>query len=84
MAAIDPVLGEGEVLESADFVEVIFDFLNDAGCAVLAHVIHGVEGLEDAAPLLWLALHLDPQVLHDHIVVFPVVSVVGQHLQLAV
>lgn len=75
---------EGEVLKSANLVKVVLDFLDDSGRSILAQVVHRVQSFENATPFLWLALDFAPEVLHDDVVVFPVVGVVGEHLKLAV
>ena len=84
LTAINSVLLEGEVLESANLVEVVLDLLDDTRRTVLAKVIHGVEGLENTFPLLGLRMHLQPEVLEDDVVVLPVVGVVSQNLKLAI
>lgn len=66
------------------FVKIVFDFLDHARRPVLAEIVHAVEGLENAAPLLGFGLDFAPEVFHDHCVVLPVVGVVCQHLQLAI
>ena len=84
LSAVDAVLAERKVLQRPDLVKVILDFLHDSGGAIFAEVVHAVEGLEDAAPFFGLGLDFGPEVLHDDVVVFPVVRVVSQHLQLTV
>jgi hypothetical protein len=51
--------------------------LDNARRSVLDQVVHGVEGFEDAAPVFRLLGEDLPQVLHDVVVVLPVVGVVG-------
>merc|ERR1712176_1192967 len=80
LSTICPIFIVGKVLKTSDLVKVIFDVLNDARRTIFNEVIHCVKRLEDALPLLWLALHFFPQMLHDNIVVFPVVCVVSKHL----
>ena len=63
-----------------DFIKIIFDVLDDSGRSVLHEVVHRVKRLYDALPFLGLAVNLPPQMLHDHIIVFPVVRVVRQNL----
>ena len=84
LAFISAILAIIEVLEVPDLKQVVFDVLHHSGGPILDQVVHGRKSLEDAAPLFGLALEFAPQVLHDHIVVFPVEGVVGQHLQFAV
>lgn len=74
----------GKIVERPNFVEVVFHVLDHSGRAVLDEVVHGVERFVNAAPLRLLGLHFGPQMLHDDVVVLPVVGVVGQHLQLGV
>lgn len=84
MTAIDTVLAVIEILQRSDFVQVIFDFLDNAWRSILTEVVHAVKGLENTAPFLRLRLNLTPEVLHDHSVVLPVVGVVSQNLQLGI
>lgn len=84
MASIYAILGVGEVLQRSNLVEVIFNLLNNTWCTIFAEIVHAVEGFKDSSPLLWLALHLLPEMLHDHIIVLPVVCMVGKHLELAI
>ena len=84
LTTVHTVLAKVKILQCPHFVKVIFNLLNDTRCAVFAEVVHAVEGLEDSAPLLGLGLDLGPEVLHDNVVVLPVVGVIGKHLQLAV
>ena len=78
------ILGEAEVSKLADLEQVVFDVLDAARRTVLDQVVHHVERLEDPAVLFGFAAELGPQVLHDHVVVLPVVRVVRQQLQLRI
>ena len=75
---------EREVLEGSNLVEVILEILNNSGRAVLDQVVHDVDGFGDAAPLFGLQSELLPEVLHDDLVVLPVVGMVSQQLQLGI
>ena len=84
LSAINTILLKGEILERPDLVKVILDLLNDSWCPILAKIVHGVEGLENSAPLFLLGLDFCPQVLHNDSVVLPVVCMISEHLKLAV
>ena len=84
LTSIHSIFIEAEILQSPNLIQVILDLLHDPRCSILAQVVHAAQCLENAAPLLWLALHFAPQVLHDHLIILPVVGVVSQHLQLRV
>lgn len=79
-----PVLGEAKVGELPNFEQVILDVLDAARRSILDQVVHDVERLKDPAVFLGLAAEFGPQMLHDHVVVLPVVRVVCQQLQLCV
>jgi hypothetical protein len=66
-----------ELVEPAHFVQLVLNVLDNARRSVLDQVVHGVEGFEDAAPVFRLLGEDLPQVLHDVVVVLPVVGVVG-------
>ena len=80
----DAALLEFEVLERTNLVEVILEILNDSGRAILDQVVHDVDGFGNATPLLGLQSQLLPQMLHDDLVVLPVVGVIREQLQLRV
>mgnify|MGYP001040504706 CR=1 FL=1 len=73
-----------EIIVGANLVQLVLNVLNNARCTILDKVVHHIQRFEDATVLFRLRLEFGPQVLHDHVVVLPVVSVVGQHLQLRV
>ena len=71
-------------MQAPDLVQVVFDVLDDSWGTILDEVVHGTECFEDSAPLLRLALDLLPKMLHDNVIVLPVVGVVGEDLKLGV
>ena len=80
MASIDTIFLVGKIIQEPDFIKIIFDVLNDSWRSVLYQVVHRVERFYDPLPLLRLAVNLSPEMLHDHIIVFPIVGVVRQNL----
>ena len=84
LTPINSIFLHREVLQSSNLVQVIFDLLNDSRSPVFTEVVHGAERLENPAPLLGLGLYPSPQVFHDDVVVFPVIGVIGKHLQFAI
>lgn len=78
------ILGEAEVSKLANLEQVVFDVLDAARRTILYQVVHHVERLEDPAVLFGFAAEFGPQVLHDHVVVLPVVRVVCQQLKLRI
>ncbi len=73
-----------EIIVGANLVQLVLNVLHNARCTILYQVVHHIQRFEDATVLFGLRLEFGPQVLHDDVVVLPVVSVVGQHLQLRV
>lgn len=71
-------------MQSAYLIQIVFDVLDDARGPIFDQIIHSAECFEDTLPLFGLGLHLGPQVLHNDVIVVPVVGVVGQNLQLAI
>lgn len=84
LASLLAIVVVAEVGESTDLEQVVLDVLHHTRGAILHEVVHDGESLEDAPPVLGLALDFLPHMLHDHVVVVPVVGVVGQNLQFAV
>ena len=62
---------EDEVLECSNLVEIVLDILDYSRGPILHEIVHDMKCLGDTAPLLWFALKLFPQMLHDHLVVLP-------------
>jgi len=80
LTAICSTFVERKVLQAPDLVQVVFDVLDDSWSTVLDKIVHGAEGFEDSTPFLRLALDLLPEMLHDNVIVLPVVGVVGEDL----
>ncbi len=59
-------------MKGSDFEEVVFDVFDDLGRAVPDEVVHCVETLVNAAPVLGLGVELRPEVLNDDLVVIPI------------
>ena len=75
---------EAKVSELPNFEQIVLDVLHTARRTIFDQVVHDVERLEDPAVFFGFAAEFRPQMLHDHVVVLPVVRVVCKQLQLCV
>ena len=82
LAAFMTVLLKRKVSEALQLADVVLDVLYNAVRAIPEQVVHGSEGFLYTAPVLGLNLSFGPEVLHDDVVVLPIIGVVGEHLQL--
>jgi len=73
-----------KILEISNFVQVILEVLNDTWSSVLDKVVHDMHGLGDSLPFFTLKCELLPQMLHNNLVILPVVSVICQNLQFGI
>ena len=81
LSTICSVFIEREVLKTSDFIQIIFNLLNNSWCTILHQVVHRIKSLEDTTPFFRFGLDLLPKVLHDHRVIFPVVCMVSKDLK---
>lgn len=66
-----PVLRIREIEQIPYLMQIVLDLLYAPWCAVLDQVLHGMECLVDAAPLLGARVQLLPEMTHDLGVVIP-------------
>lgn len=71
MSSVLTALRIGKVLKVADLVQIILDLLNASWGPILDEILHSLEGLVDAAPLLGARIQFLPQVSHNLVVLVP-------------
>lgn len=54
------ILSVREFIEGSNLVEIVLDVLYDTRCSILDQVVHGREGLEDAAVVFGFGLKFGP------------------------
>jgi hypothetical protein len=84
LTALLSIFFVGEVIKISDLEQVIFDVLNTSGRSIFDKIIHNIERFKNTAPIFGFFAQLIPQMLHDNVVVVPVVRVVSNNLQLAI
>lgn len=81
LSSINSILIIGEILQSPDLIQIIFNILNYSRSSIFAQIVHGIQCFENTSPFFWFTQNLAPQMLHDDVVIFPVESMVGEDLK---
>ena len=66
-----------EIIVGTNLVQIVLNVLNDSRCSIFNKIVHCVQRFENLFPFFRLRLYFRPEVLHNYVVVLPIVGVVS-------